>query len=76
MAISILELHRPPGDDELFSRYLGELLRHGDPEPERTGLAPGNDVRTCTRCGEHALFRVPIQVMHCQFIVAKCVTPI
>ncbi len=58
MAISILELHRPPGDDELFSRYLRELLRHGDPEPERTGLAPGNDVRTCTRCGEHALFRI------------------
>jgi hypothetical protein len=47
-----------PANDELLSRYLGALRRHGDPEIERRSLAEGHDVRTCPNCGRHVIFRI------------------
>ena len=37
-------------DNELFTRYMRALLRTGG-TPE-----PGDDMRTCTSCGTHAVF--------------------
>lgn len=44
--------------NDLLSRYLRALDRYGDPEPQRAGVTPGSDLRTCACCGETALFRL------------------
>jgi len=52
------EQKSPRRDDDLLSRYLRALDRYGDPEPQRAGVAPGSDVRTCASCGETVSFRL------------------
>jgi hypothetical protein len=42
--------------DDLLARYRRALMSYGH-GPEAT-LAPGQDIRTCTRCGSHTRFRL------------------
>jgi hypothetical protein len=49
---------RTRSGDELLGRYIDALHRYGEPEPDRSELAPGYDVRTCTHCGAHVIFLI------------------
>jgi hypothetical protein len=49
---------RTRSGDGLLGRYIDALGRYGEPEPDRSELAPGYDVRTCTHCGAHVIFLI------------------
>lgn len=53
MAVAPLELRR----DDLLDRYRRALMSYARHQ-ESAGLPPGQDIRTCTHCGNHARFRL------------------